>query len=495
MATYMESLEFIRGQSGEADTKGLSLDDIGKFIKEDESLAFVVIEAEKRFRSLGAEEMKVAKLSEVDAVAYLQKDIVNFYPALQVNPYVALAAKGPWIITLHGAVIHDSGGYGMLGFGHSPDVIEKSLSGGQVIANVMTANLAQAKACGMLKQEVGRSREQGCPYTKFLFMNSGSESVTVAARIADLNAKVRTDTGGSHAGMKIKIAAHVGGFHGRTERPSQASDSTRRANLNLASFRDRDELLTVEPNNLESLRAAFEQAKADGVFIEMLFMEPVMGEGNPGLAISPEYYGEARRLTRENGTLFLIDSIQAGLRACGALSIVDYPGFEGMDPPDFETYSKALNAGQYPLSVLAMTEATAALYLCGIYGNTMTTNPRALDVACAVLSSLTPELRVNIQNRGREFLAKFDELMAEFPEAVTGVSGTGLLCALHLNPAGYRVVGESGIEIFMRHMGIGVIHGGKNALRFTPHFRISSKEIDLIIEKIRSALLRGPVYS
>ena len=63
----------------------------------------------------------------------------------------------------------------------------------------------------------------------------------------------------------------------------------------------------------------------------------------------------------------------------------DYPGFENAEAPDMETYSKALNAGQYPLSVLAVTEPTAAIYKRGLYGNTMTANPRALDVACACL--------------------------------------------------------------------------------------------------------------
>ena len=34
-----------------------------------------------------------------------------------------LAALGPWIVTSHGAVLHDSGGYGMLGLGHAPDAV------------------------------------------------------------------------------------------------------------------------------------------------------------------------------------------------------------------------------------------------------------------------------------------------------------------------------------------------------------------------------------
>ena len=56
-------------------------------------------------------------------------------------------------------------------------------------------------------------------------------------------------------------------------------------------------------------------------------MEPVMGEGNPGQAITPEFYARARELTEAHGALLLVDSIQAGLRTHGVLSICDYPGF------------------------------------------------------------------------------------------------------------------------------------------------------------------------
>ena len=53
-------------------------------------------------------------------MAAIQSGLVNFYAHDAVNPYVSLAARGPWIITTKGAVIHDNGGYGMLGFGHVP---------------------------------------------------------------------------------------------------------------------------------------------------------------------------------------------------------------------------------------------------------------------------------------------------------------------------------------------------------------------------------------
>ena len=44
----------------------------------------------------------------------------------------------------------------------------------------------------------------------------------------------------------------------------------------------------------------------------------------------------------------------------------------------------------------------------------------------------------------------------------------------------------------MREHGIGVIHGGANSLRFTPHFEVTSAEVDLIIDQVRIALKEGP---
>ena len=45
----------------------------------------------------------------------------------------------------------------------------------------------------------------------------------------------------------------------------------------------------------------------------------------------------------------------------------------------------------------------------------------------------------------------------------------------------------------MRIRGINVIHGGKNALRYTPPFDITSAEVELIIEATRDAIVNGPV--
>jgi acetylornithine/succinyldiaminopimelate/putrescine aminotransferase len=489
--SYVAKLEELRRFGGTARTQGLSDAIVERIAAHYPELVEAIDEAVRLHAQLRVEFPEVLKLEESEQLAKVQADFINFYPEDAVNPYVALAARGPWVITLKGAVVHDSGGYGMLGFGHTPKVVLEALARPQVMANVMTPSISHLRFTRALEAAVGITRKDR-PFHKFLCLNSGSESVSLASRIADVNAKLQTEPGARHAGRTIKRIAVKGAFHGRTERPAVFSDSSRKAyEQHLASFRDEHSLITVEPYNVDQLRQIFADADKNGWFIEAMFLEPVMGEGDPGRAATPEFYAAARELTRAHGSLFMVDSIQAGLRAHGVLSIVDYPGFEGIDPPDMETYSKALNAGQYPLSVLAVTARTTDLYRKGIYGNTMTANPRALDVGCAVLAALTPELRENIRLRGKEFLAKLNKLKAELPGFITKVQGTGLLFSCELAPE-FRCYGANSTEEWLREQGYGVIHGGANSLRFTPHFSISADEADLLVEGVRRALLEGP---
>ncbi len=489
----IDMLRELREFGGTPRTTGLNDATLERFV-DDPALRLAIEQAVIRHRQLRDELGDFLKLDEAEQIRQAQAGLVNFYPDDGVNPYLPAAAQGPWIVTLKGAVLHDNGGYGMLGFGHNHPAIGEALARPQVMANVMTPSIAQLRVSKALDAEIGR-KGAGNPFSNYLCLNSGSEAVTLASRIVDINARRMTESGARYAGRKIKRLAVKGAFHGRTEGPALYSDSTRKTyQKNLASYRNEDTLLTVEPYDIEQLRQVYAEAEQHGWFIEAMYLEPVMGEGDPGRALTTEFYQAARELTREHGSLLLVDSIQAGLRAHGVLSVVDYPGFEKLDPPDMETYSKALNAGQYPLSVLAVTADTAALYKKGVYGNTMTSNPRALDVACTVLGMLSDEVRNNIRERGQEFVDKLNKLKDELGGLITKVQGTGLLFSCELSSE-FKCFGEGSTEEFMRENGVGVIHGGTNSLRFTPHFEVTSAEVDLIINQIRHALTEGPRVS
>ncbi|MGY0503717.1 aminotransferase class III-fold pyridoxal phosphate-dependent enzyme [Luteimonas sp. e5] len=488
--SLLDTLSPLRAH-GKARTTGLDDATLERFAASHPELGEAIAAAGAEYAAIKRDFPELLELDEAAQAEQVQAGFVNFYSADTVNPYVAIAARGPWIVTLKGAVLHDSGGYGMLGLGHTPKAVLEAMAKPQVMANIMTPNIAQLKFDRAMRKEIGQTRG-GCPYAHFMCLNSGSESVSLAARIVDANAKAQTDPGARHADKAIKRVVVKGAFHGRTDKPALYSDSTRKTYLqHLASYRGESSVIAVAPYDIDALKQVFSDAEANGWFIEAMFMEPVMGEGDPGRSVPRAFYDAARELTREHGALLLVDSIQAGLRATGYLSIVDYPGFEDCAAPDLETFSKALNAGQYPLSVLALTEHAGSCYKRGLYGNTMTANPRALDVACAVLGSLTPQLRANIRDRGTQAVAKLEALKDELGGLITKVQGTGLLFSCEL-AKGFKGYGAGSTEEWMREQGIGVIHGGENSLRFTPHFAIGEDELDLVVEMIKRALREGP---
>ena len=111
-------------------------------------------------------------------------------------------------------------------------------------------------------------------------MNSGSESVTVICRIADINARLMTDKSGRHEGKEIWTVALDSGFHGRTDRPASISSSCLPKYQKLASFRRKSNVRFVPPNDIEALKDVFSDAVNEGA-VELIAMEPVMGRAIP----------------------------------------------------------------------------------------------------------------------------------------------------------------------------------------------------------------------
>ena len=302
----LELLEEIRrlAAGSAAQTLGLSDDIIERFCAIYSQLVLAIEEASVVFSGL-VDEVGMEFLSQDEAtlVSSVQSDYINFYSAATINPYVAIAARGPWIITSKGAVVHDNGGYGMLGGGHGPDAVIETMSQNWVMANVMTPSFSQQRLSIRLRKELGHSRGE-CPFSKFICMNSGSETVAVSLRSADMNANRMTGVGGRHEGKPLKLLALEQAFHGRTDRPAQISHSCKDGyDRNLASFRDRDNLLLVPPNDVEALRSVFSRAESENFFIELMAIEPVLGEGNTGESVTREFYDDARSLTKAHGSM------------------------------------------------------------------------------------------------------------------------------------------------------------------------------------------------
>ena len=109
MVGSLQALYEIRSSTGKAETDGLPDSIISEFLQIDPSLSRAIEEASVNFQSL-INEMgeNLLSMNEGELSSLLQSDYVNFYSAPTVNPYVAISARGPWIVTSHGAVIHDN---------------------------------------------------------------------------------------------------------------------------------------------------------------------------------------------------------------------------------------------------------------------------------------------------------------------------------------------------------------------------------------------------
>ena len=148
-------LHHLRASSGPKETVGLSDDVIQDFCNSDAELVQAIHEAgamhPHSWKEFGQD---IMSLPEPELIKHLQSDYVNFYSAATVNPYIPIAGRGPWLVTACGAVLHDNGGYGMLGSGHGPSSIIDAMSENWVMANVMTPSFSQKRLGDRLRKEL-----------------------------------------------------------------------------------------------------------------------------------------------------------------------------------------------------------------------------------------------------------------------------------------------------------------------------------------------------
>ena len=100
--TLLDRLNALRKHGGPARTTGLPDDVILDFAARDPKLPEAVEAAWEAFEELRSEEPELLELDEVGQAQAIQEGYVNFYADDAVNPYVALAARGPWLVTLKG---------------------------------------------------------------------------------------------------------------------------------------------------------------------------------------------------------------------------------------------------------------------------------------------------------------------------------------------------------------------------------------------------------
>jgi 4-aminobutyrate aminotransferase len=263
------------------------------------------------------------------------------------------------------------------------------------------------------------------PIDTVMFMNSGSEAVEGALKLA------RRATG------RPAIIAFEGGFHGRTFGAASVTTSSLNYRVGYepllpsvyftpfpAVFRDYggdEELATAEcMAALGRLTSMMVPPSA----VAAILIEPVQGEGGYYPA-PPAFVRELRSFCDKHGILLIADEVQSGYARTGLMWGFEHAGIV----PDVVCIAKAIANG-LPLSAIAARRELQERWGRGAHGSTFGGNPVACAAGIAVLETIAEErLVANAADRGADLTAGLRALAAEDPR-IGDVRGPGLMIGI-----------------------------------------------------------------
>ena len=100
-----ETLAPLRAHAGKRRTTGLDDATVATFAASHPDLGEAIAAAAAEYERVRGEFPELLEMDEEAQALAVQAGYVNFYSSDTVNPYVALVARGPWIVTLKGAVL------------------------------------------------------------------------------------------------------------------------------------------------------------------------------------------------------------------------------------------------------------------------------------------------------------------------------------------------------------------------------------------------------
>ncbi len=285
------------------------------------------------------------------------------------------------------------------------------------------------------------------------FCNSGAEAVEAAV-------KAGRRTGRTH------MVAAEGGFHGRTMGALALTGQPTKQQ----PFEPLPGDVTHVPyGDVDALRAAVTTDTA------LLVLEPVQGEN--GVVVPPEgYLAAARDITRETGTLLVVDEIQTGIGRTGHWFACQAQGVE----PDVITLAKGLGGG-LPLGATMLFGEAAQLLTPGQHGSTFGGNPVACAAALAVLDTLAEdELPAHALRLGARLR---DAIWSLGHPLVERVRGAGLLLGIVLTEPV-----APGVQQAAQDAGFLVNAVAPDVVRLAPPLIVSDGEVDALVRALPGVL-------
>ena len=315
-------------------------------------------------------------------------------------------------------------------------------------------NVPAIEAAVKLKEASGMDR--------VFFTNSGAEAIEGLIKTARKYAFLK-DGSTDH-----EIIAMEHSFHGRT---MGALSVTGNPHYREAFEPGIGNIKFAKMNDFESVKALVNEKTCAILF------ETVQGEGGIYPA-TKEFMEQVRALCDEKDILMMLDEVQCGMGRTGYMFAWQKYGIK----PDCMAVAKALGCG-VPIGAFLMTEKVGAHSLtAGDHGTTYGGNPLATAAASKVFDLFKEkDILKNVKETGDYLYEKLEVLYNERNDIV-GHRGLGFLQGLEFDHPVSEIINKA------LEKGLVLINAGTNIIRFVPPLIVSKKNVDDMLDILRSCL-------
>lgn len=323
---------------------------------------------------------------------------------------------------------------------------------------MLVSNYFYSEARGLLAEKLIK----GTHFSKVFFTNSGAESNETAFKAAKKYFN-------KYYPERYKIVTCSNSFHGRT---IAAVTATGQEKYNKPFNPMPDWFIYVPFNDKEALKKALSD-KTVGAFM----VECIQGEGGV-VPASEDYLAYARKLTKKNGQLLIVDEVQTGIMRTG--SMYAYQNYR--IKPDIMSLAKGLGGG-FPIGACMLSEEVASVMAVGDHGTTYGANPLACHVAYTVVKEITKaSMKSQIKETSNHLFQKLNDIK-KYP-FIKDIRGAGLMAGIELDTA-YDV---KNIVKSLLNKGLVASAAGQNTLRLVPPLVVTIDEINKMYNILEETL-------
>lgn len=372
-------------------------------------------------------------------------NLFDVYSLFNIEP---VRGEGSYVFTEDGTRYLDLyGGHAVISIGHAHPTYVKSISD-QVSRLGFYSNSVHNSLQEQFAQKLGKASRYD-DYSLFL-CNSGAEANENAIKLASFT-----------TGRK-KILAFSHSFHGRTSGAVAATDNPKI----VSPFNATDNVEFCELGDIETAREKLSSKEFAAAIIEGI-------QGVAGIRVpDDEFLRQLRTLTKETGTLLILDEIQSGYGRSGKFFAHQYAGIR----PDIITCAKGIANG-FPMGAVLISPAIEARK--GMLGTTFGGNHLACAAAIAVLEVMEQEnLIENAAETGEYLLNELKRI-----PALKDVRGRGLMIGFDIEGSASDLRKKL---LFDKKIFTG--GAGASTVRLLPALGLSKDQADTFLNAIKELL-------